>query len=166
MTGTAAELIVRLATGADAAVIARHRAEMFRDMGELDEALHRPLVEATRRYVEQAIPTGRYVAWLASPAGRPSEVIAGAGMQFRDRIPRPDNRAGTVAGGVEGLIVNVYTEREWRRRGAAELLMREAIRWSRANGVASLVLHASRDGRPLYERLGFVPTNEMAYEGA
>jgi len=28
-----------------------------------------------------------------------------------------------------------------------------------------LVLHASQDARPLYEKLGFVPTNEMRYTG-
>jgi hypothetical protein len=28
------------------------------------------------------------------------------------------------------------------------------------------VLHASSTGRPLYERLGFVSTNEMRYLGA
>jgi GNAT superfamily N-acetyltransferase len=166
MTATATEFTVRPATAADAAAIARHRAEMYRDMGELDEALHRPLVDATRRYVEEAIPAGRYVAWLASPSGQPSQVVAGAGMQLRERLPRPNARGGPVAAFVEGLIVNVYTEREWRRRGAAELLVREAIRWARANGVSSIVLHASRDGRSLYERLGFVPTTEMAYKGA
>jgi len=28
-----------------------------------------------------------------------------------------------------------------------------------------LVLHASTEGRALYEQLGFVATNEMRYEG-
>jgi hypothetical protein len=32
--------------------------------------------------------------------------------------------------------------------------------------VARLVLHASDDGRALYESLGFVATNEMRYAGA
>jgi hypothetical protein len=30
--------------------------------------------------------------------------------------------------------------------------------------VTRIVLHASDDGRRLYERLGFVPTNEMRLE--
>jgi len=28
-----------------------------------------------------------------------------------------------------------------------------------------VVLHASDDGRPLYDKLGFTPTNEMRYDG-
>jgi GNAT superfamily N-acetyltransferase len=65
--------------------------------------------------------------------------------------------------GAQGLVVNVYTEREWRRRGLGEMVMRAIIDWSKEHGVASLALHASDMGRPLYERLGFEPTNEMSY---
>lgn len=39
------------------------------------------------------------------------------------------------------------------------------IDWARNNGIARLVLHASSDGRPLYERLGFEQTNEMHFTG-
>ena len=59
----------------------------------------------------------------------------------------------------------MFTERAWRRRGLARRLMELAIEWARVKGVAKLVLHASPQGRPLYERLGFEPTNEMSYMG-
>ena len=68
--------------------------------------------------------------------------------------------------GPQGLVVNVYTERAWRRRGVADALMRELLRWCRANGIESIVLHASGEGRPLYQKLGFTPTNEMRYDGS
>lgn len=51
---------------------------------------------------------------------------------------------------------------------------RHAVRWSpvpdcnsgaREARVSHLVLHASSEGRPLYEALGFVATNEMRYTG-
>jgi GNAT superfamily N-acetyltransferase len=60
----------------------------------------------------------------------------------------------------------VYTEKPWRRRGVAALLMRHVLEWARTSEMETLVLHASEDGRPLYERLGFVVTNEMRYAGA
>jgi hypothetical protein len=31
--------------------------------------------------------------------------------------------------------------------------------------IVRLVLHASDEGRPLYESMGFEPTNEMRYTG-
>jgi hypothetical protein len=35
------------------------------------------------------------------------------------------------------------------------------IEWCRAEGFAAVYLHASKDGRRLYESLGFEPTTEM-----
>jgi len=159
------DVVIRRGSLADVDALAHHRAAMFRDMGALADPAFAPLVEATRQWYERAIPAGEYVAWVAHPAGRPDEIVAGAGMQFRDLIPRPSRDGGFLVEGRQGLIVNVYTERPWRRRGIAELLMRELLAWARDNGVESLVLHASDEGRSLYERLGFVSTNEMGYRG-
>jgi hypothetical protein len=55
------------------------------------------------------------------------------------------------------------------RNGAAgallRLLMKIIIEWSREQRLDGLVLHASNEGRALYERLGFVSTNEMGFSG-
>jgi len=131
---------------------------MFRDMGQLTDDLRGTLVEAARAYFAAAIPDGRYVAWVAEVEGT---VVGGAGVQLRELLPRPAPGGRALVRGPQGLILNVFTERAWRRRGVAAALMRELLGWCRANGIESLVLHASADGRPLYERLGFTPTNEM-----
>jgi hypothetical protein len=39
--------------------------------------------------------------------------------------------------------------------------MKVMIAWCRENGFTSVGLHASEEGRPLYEQLSFQPTNEM-----
>lgn len=158
---------VRLATTADAPVIARHRAEMFSDMGILPQPLYDALVTATVRYLERAMPAGEYVGWLAAPSDTPETIVAGAGVLQRRVPPHPlDGPAGvTVAEGRQGIILNVFTERPWRRRGLAELLMRHVLAWATSSGLETLVLHASADGRSLYERLGFAATNEMRYVG-
>ena len=54
---------------------------------------------------------------------------------------------------------------EWRRQGLARLLTQEIMSWTREQQLDRLVLHASREARPLYERLGFVLTNEMRFAG-
>ncbi|HTD69619.1 MAG TPA: GNAT family N-acetyltransferase [Gemmatimonadales bacterium] len=157
---------IRRATAADAGVLARHRAEMFRDMGELPDGLYDTLVEAARAYYTPAIADGRYLGWVAELDDRSGGIIAGGGLQLRELLPRPDVAGERLVRGPQGLVVNVYTERAWRRRGVADALMRELLRWCRANGIESVVLHASGDGRPLYEKLGFTPTNEMRYDGS
>ncbi len=156
---------IRLATASDAPVLAGHRAGMFRDMGELPEPLAPALVDATRRYFEEAIPTGEYVGWVAFPRGSLHRIIAGAGVQIRRVLPRPHPAGQDLATGPQGLILNVYTDPAWRRRGIATALLQGILDWAATNEIKSLVLHASRDGRPLYEKLGFTQTNEMRYWG-
>jgi len=39
--------------------------------------------------------------------------------------------------------------------------METMISWCKQQGLARLTLHASEDGRRLYESLGFEPSNEM-----
>jgi GNAT superfamily N-acetyltransferase len=157
---------VRRATVADASIIARHRAEMFSDMGQLSKELHQPLVEQTTAYLMTAIPTGEYLGWLATPPGQPESVVAGAGVQLRRVLPHPDHhRRDRLASGRQAIVLNVYTDRAWRKRGLAQLLMEEVLRWARESGLETLVLHASPEGRRLYERLGFLSTNEMRFSG-
>jgi GNAT superfamily N-acetyltransferase len=60
-----------------------------------------------------------------------------------------------------GNILNVYTCPQSRRKGLARKLTERAIEWCRANRVGTVILHASDAGRPLYQSMGFVPSNEM-----
>jgi hypothetical protein len=39
--------------------------------------------------------------------------------------------------------------------------MRTMIDWCKQEGYAAVYLHASDNGKPLYESLGFEPTTEM-----
>lgn len=159
-----AEFSVRRATVDDIPVLTRHRCEMFNDMGQLAREHYKELAEASARYFEEAIPSGEYVAWVVTPIERPEVVVAGGGVQLRHILPRPGPDGALQKPGPQGLVVNVYTEKEWRRNGLAALVMRTIIEWSKENSLGSLVLHASPMGRRLYERLGFHFTNEMSYQ--
>ena len=154
---------VRLATADDIPRISRHRAEMFADMGQLPSDLYAKLIACTSEYLAEALPAGTYVAWLAMPASDPGNVVAGAGVQLRRTLPHPltRNESRKIATGRQAIVLNVFTERPWRRQGLAALLMAQVIEWARRSEVETLVLHSSAEGRALYERLGFVPTTEM-----
>ncbi len=136
-------------------------------MGQLPAGLYDQLVGASRSYFAAALTDGRAVAWVAEagPADSAREIVGGAVLQLRELLPRPLPGGDRLVRGAQGLILNVFTERPWRRRGVAAALMRELLEWCRSNGVESVVLHASDEGRPLYEKLGFEPTNEMRYTG-
>jgi GNAT superfamily N-acetyltransferase len=155
---------IRAATHLDADVIARHRAEMFSDMGQLPAHLYGQLVEQSIAYLAGALERGEYLGWLASANGRP-EVVAGAGLQLRRSLPHAvtNETPNRIAHARQGIILNVYTEKPWRRKGLAALLMRAVLDWAARSDLDTLVLHASDEGRALYDRLGFAPTNEMRY---
>jgi len=135
-------------------------------MGKLHPDKYDPLSRESEAYFRRAIPSGEYVGWLATPEDDPGTVVAGAGVQVRPILPRPDATGTILLLGRQGLVVNVFTELPWRRRGVALRLMRIVLDWARSERLASLVLHASDDGRAMYEELGFASTNEMQYRGS
>ncbi len=145
---------MRVAAPADAAIIADHRAAMFRDMGVLAAADVPALRDASRRYLAAALADGRYRGWLAESEG---EVVAGAGLVTYAALPRPEK----LSGGEDAYVFNVYTAPAHRRRGLARELMTVILAWCRERGITCVNLHASDAGRRLYERLGFAATREM-----
>ena len=155
---------VREATVVDIPLLARHRAAMFRDMGRLAPDCEAALVRATAEYFRDALPRGEYLGWVAQSGLSPAEPIGGAGVQLRAILPRPRMADDGIELGPEAIILNVYVEPAWRRRGVGEALMRSLLTALAERKIRRIVLHASDGGRRLYERLGFVPTNEMRLE--
>jgi len=155
---------IRRAAVRDADVIAWQRARMFQDMGDVSGDAFEILRTTARARLEQWIDSGDYIGWLATPADKPETVVGGAGVQLQSILPRPVN-ASTIGEGRQGTIVNVFTEPKWRRRGIAGRLVREIVTWSKNEQIDRLLLHASDDGRSVYERLGFIPGNEMRLVG-
>jgi GNAT superfamily N-acetyltransferase len=153
---------IRRAMARDADIIAWHRARMFQDMGDVSGDAFEILRARARIRLEQWIDSGNYVGWLATPAGKPEMIVAGAGVQLQPILPRSRD-VSTIGEGRQGTIVNVFTEPQWRRRGIACLLIQEIIIWSRDEKLDRLILHASDEGRSIYEKLGFVASNEMRF---
>lgn len=164
ITSMTAPVVLRFATAADAAALADHRVSMFREMGAVRPELEDRLRSTSAAYFAAAIPRGEYVGWIGSAPGDPTPV-AGAGVQFRSLLPRPTLAGDGLLLGLEGLVLNVYTAKPWRRRGVAKFLMQTIITWAAGQGIVRLVLGASPEGRPLYEQIGFVATREMSYTG-
>ena len=146
----------------DAATIAHHRVDMFREMGQVPtEDLARDLLDKSTTALAAALADETYVGWFATaPDGK---VIAGVGAHIKPQLPRMTHSRTSVAVTPVPLVVNVYTELEWRGRGIARALMRVLMTWAVSIGAERVVLHASDAGRPLYVSLGFAPTNEMRW---
>jgi GNAT superfamily N-acetyltransferase len=148
------EFLIREATIADVPEILRHRRGMFEDMGYRDAAALEAMRAPSQAFLEKGIREGFFRGWLAETAdGR----IAGGGGIVITQWPAHPLDAQTR----RATILNLYTVPAYRRQGIARALMTAMVDWCRREGFASVSLHASEDGRPLYESLGFEPTNEM-----
>lgn len=147
-------LIIRRATPDDAAILAAHRACMFQDIGKIDGERAAAMIELLTPILRPLLASGEYSGWLAMTEER--TIVAGAGVQIRTLLPRPETDVTR-----EALVVNVYVEPAYRRHGLARRLMETILVWSREQGIERVSLHASRMGRPLYESLGFIASNEL-----
>ena len=133
---------------------------MFEEMGFRDAAALDRVDDVSREYFSEALRTGTYKGWLAEEGNGPlvdgGTIIGGGGIVVAAWPGYPgENHAQRV------WILNMYTEPQARRRGVAKRLMEVMIEWCRTNGFSAVSLHASSAGRPLYETMGFQPTNEM-----
>ncbi len=147
-------ITIREASASESAIILHHRRSMFRDMGEgTTEELDR-MIEVARPWLAQALADGSYRHWLAIDS---SGCVAGGGGVLL--CPWPANPHDPCT--QRAVILNVYTEAEFRRRGIARQIMLTILEWINRQGFRAVNLHASAEGRTLYEKLGFEPTNEM-----
>jgi GNAT superfamily N-acetyltransferase len=151
---THSAITIREAAPSEAAIILHHRRSMFRDMGEgsIDE-LDR-MVKVAGPWLDRAMADGSYHHWLALDTS--GSVAGGGGVLL---CPWPANPRDPCI--ERAVILNVYTEPEFRKRGIARQIMQTILAWIKEQGLRSVNLHASIEGRPLYEKLGFEATNEM-----
>lgn len=142
---------VRPATIADIPHIVEHREQMFREMGI--QAQFEDMRAATELWLRHALPSKTYLGWVATTDQ--GQVAAGGGLIVIPWPPGPislDPRCG--------FVFNVYTQPAHRQQGLARRLMDAMHAYCRAEGIERLVLNASTFGKPLYEAMGYVTTNE------
>lgn len=149
---------LREATPLDIPALVGHRRRMFEDMaalhGEAPVAADLDAMDvAYACQLQRMLADGSLRAWVIEAEGR---IVAGGAILIAEWLPRPRDLTRRLA-----YLHSVYTEPEHRRRGLARRIVQTAIEACRADGLRRLTLHASDEGRPLYESLGFQQTNEM-----
>lgn len=113
----------------------------------------RSLNEATIAWFNRAMREDAGFGWIAEADGGN---VGGLSMSLL--LTQPQYRAP------RGLLVSLwglFVEPEWRGRGIATRLVREAVSFAEARDFELVTLHAATMARPIYERLGFEPTSEM-----
>jgi GNAT superfamily N-acetyltransferase len=143
------DVTIRPATLADLPLLLQYRRAMAEETDAADPAAVERMIAALEPYLRVAIPEGRWNAWLAEPGGCGAVEIVQWVPGRLDPTPR------------RAWMHSVYVEPAMRRRGIGRKLTETIVDWCREQGFEWVYLHASEQGRPLYESLGFKPSTEM-----
>lgn len=145
---------IRPATSDDALTLIAVREDMFRAMGIDDEDRIAALRRQAVPWMTEALSDGRAVGFIALEG---SAVIGGVSMTLVELQPQFN-----VVSGRFGTVYGLYVAPEYRGRGTATRLVEHCIAHARDVWRCEMVtLHAAERARPIYERMGFVPTSEM-----
>jgi GNAT superfamily N-acetyltransferase len=109
-----------------------------KEMGTL--LVHLP--DYYRRHLEKD-----FFAYLAFEDGKP---VSAAYLMI---IERPANLAFIT--GKTGILLNVYTDPDYRKRGHASVLLNMAMEDAKKLNASNIELQATDMGIPVYEKLGF-----------
>jgi GNAT superfamily N-acetyltransferase len=129
-------IAIRRATIDDLDEFIALRLKLFRESGYLRGEEPPPeLIEATRIYLSENLPTERFFAWIALAEGH---LIGISGLVFFQKPPTEENMTG-----LEAYVMNMYTLPEWRGQGVATALMQEIIKYVQSTSARRIWLHTT-----------------------
>lgn len=138
----------RRATEEDIDILVKTRIEFLYEAVEIFKGRPPEELENTlEEYFIESIQTEEFIGWLAF---NDEEMVATSGISFYRVPPTFNNLTGQI-----GYIMNMYTKPEWRRKGIGSKLFEKLIEEAKKKNIVKLVLHATDDGKPLYEKYGF-----------
>lgn len=151
-------MMIRSTTSADDSLIAQHFYQMWLDNQVPPEQIRSDWQSVMLEFLTTARETLGYQGFMAIVD---EQIVGSVGCQlFAGLYPSlisQDQRH-------YGYIWGVYVEAPYRRRGIGQQLTERAVDCLRSQNCTHALLHASPWGKPVYEQLGFVPSNEMRLE--
>ncbi len=144
---------VREASVRDMDILVRHRRKMFEEISDATATELDAVDREYRRWARSRMTSGAFVAFVVEAGHR---TPASGALWLMPLPPRPWTRGDRAP-----YLMSMYTEREDRGKGYATMVVDAALRWSKAHGHKVVILHASDEGKGIYEKAGFRQTSEM-----
>ncbi len=140
------------ATDKELDLVMKSRFEMLRVVNHLSDhaGFEESFQSASRDFFHNADQTT-----ILALEDESKEVIGCASICYLTLMPTFDHPTGKRA-----HIMNVYTREGYRRQGIAARMLELLLDEAQKRGVTEISLDATSEGRPLYERCGFVPAAE------
>ena len=105
--------------------------------------LQRKLLSYFKSHLDKTIRA--YIAVDTEP-----HVVSTTFLLITEKPARP-----SFMNGKTGTVLNVFTEKDYPRRGISEILMKMLMQDAHEEGLDYIDLTATEDGYPLYKKLGF-----------
>lgn len=103
-------------------------------------------------FFHNKLSDGSLIQWLAEDN---EEIIATGAIIFYEFPPTYTNKSGKKA-----YITNMFTKENYRGQGIATKLLTKLVDEAKDSGISKIWLGASKLGRPVYKKFGFVETDE------
>lgn len=116
------------------------------DCNGLPVELQNSIKEQLPQYYKEHIGTD-FIAYIAEEK---QDIVSSVFLVVIEKPANPHFLTGKI-----GEILNVYTKPDYRRQGIAGTLLKQAIEEAKGMNLSYLQLSASKDGYPLYKKLGF-----------
>ena len=140
---------IRKANAGDMDKLVELRLDYLReDSGNVTQEQEQALRNQLSAYLPKHLADEDFIAILAEEN---NSVVSCAFLVIQEK---PANLQ--FISGKTGLILNVLTYPGHRRKGYAFALLTSLIQEAKDRGLCQLELSASKDGKPLYEKLGFI----------
>jgi len=101
----------------------------------------------TKEYLEKHIEDGSIISYIAIDN---SKIVSSAILCIYETLPIPSCLNGKI-----GLLLNVYTIKEYRRKGLAKKILNKVIEEAKLSEIGKIQLDYTDDGYPVYKKLGF-----------
>ncbi len=115
------------------------------------EKLSAPIREKLQAELPEYFSRHLNIDFFACLAKADNQLAAMAVLLIQEKPASPLFLTGRI-----GTIMNVYTRQAYRRQGIAMELMTRLIAIGKTQNLSYIDLMATKSGKPLYEKLGFV----------
>lgn len=152
-------LIYKKATIEDIDILTETRIIVLRAANQLSKDIDMTEVEKqSYEYYKRALSSDTHAAYLVLDG---EEFVGAGGVSFFEVMPTYHNPTGKKA-----YIMNMYTKPEYRRQGIAYQTLDLLVAEAKERGITTISLEATKMGRVLYEKYGFVSMkDEMELKG-
>lgn len=125
------------------------RMKMLKEVNDLNDNYE--FGDSFKEDTENYIKTGNQTTYLAYDDG----VVGCATICYYEVMPTYDHPSGKRA-----HIMNIFTQKEYRKQGLASTLLYMLIDDAKEKGVTEITLDATEEGKKLYYQNGFIQSNE------